>query len=299
LQLVFQPPPRAIDRWPTGFGADELAQVAVAAEQAGFDALAMTDHPFPPDSWLASGGHHAFDPFAALAFVAAKTSRIQLLTNLIVAAYRHPYLTAKAAASVDVLSAGRLILGMGAGYLVPEFDALGAEYRARGAIFDSALTAIRAAWTGQSVSTEGRFAAAGHTALPRPIRPGGPPIWIGGNSMAARRRAARDANGWMPFQQPLEQAAVTGTDALLTVDELAARIAELNRLRDEAGRTEPFDVCFSPRGIGSAEGLSAFLADTAPSCSAAGVTWLVWQCSARSLDSCLVALAEIGTALAR
>jgi probable F420-dependent oxidoreductase len=296
VQIVFQPPPRAIDRWPGGFGQRELTELAAAADEAGFDAIAMTDHPFPPDAWLANGGHHALDPFAALAFVAAKTHRIRLLTNLVVAGYRNPYLTAKLAATVDVLSGGRLVLGMGAGYLSAEFTALGAEHCDRGIRFDAALDAMRAAWTGETVRADGPFAVEGHTALPRPVRGSGPPIWIGGNSVRARRRAALHADGWMPFQQSAEQAAITGTDALAGLDELAERIADLDRARREHGRSRPLDVCFAPRAIGSSEAVLRYLSDSAPSFAAAGVNWLVWQSSARSLDSCLEALADVGSA---
>lgn len=296
MRIVFQPPVHSIDNWPGGLDAAALADLAVAAEEAGFDAIAMTDHPFPSDAWLASGGHHSLDPFVALGYVAARTRRIRLITNLVVAAYRNPYLTAKAAATVDVLSGGRLVLGMGAGYLAAEFAVLGAEHDGRGPRFDASIAAIRAAWTGESVQAEGPFPAAGHTALPRPLQRPGPPIWIGGNSRAARRRAARLGDGWMPFQQPPEQAAVTGTDPLTTLEDLALHVAELGRLRTGSGRAEPLDVCFAPRRVGSAAAMVSFLDSSGPACVEAGVTWLSWPCTARSLPECLAAIEEVGKA---
>jgi probable F420-dependent oxidoreductase len=297
VRLVLQPPAHALARWPGGFGARELGEIAVAAEEVGFDAISVTDHPFPSDDWLAIGGHHALDPFVALTFAGARTSRIRLLTNLVVAGYRNPFVTAKAAASVDVLSGGRLTLGLGAGYLEAEFAALGADATGRGPLFDAALTAMRAAWTGESVTLGGPFPAAGHTALPAPLQHPHPPVWIGGNSRRARRRAAEHGQGWMPFQQPPEQAAVTGTDTLATIDELADRIGELDGLRRAAGRTEPLDVCFAPAGIGRAERLLAFLDESGAACAQAGVTWIAWTCSARSLDACLAEIGEAGAAV--
>jgi probable F420-dependent oxidoreductase len=299
MKVVFQPPAHAIERWPTGLGERELGELAVAAEEAGFDAISATDHPFPSDEWLAAGGHHAFDPFVALAFIGARTSRIRLLTNLAVAGYRNPYLAAKAAASVDVLSGGRLTLGVGAGYLAAEFEVLGADHSGRGPRFDAALTAMRAAWTGERARPDRYYPADGHTALPRPVQRPHPPIWIGGNSRRARRRAAEHAQGWMPFQQPPEQAAVTGTDPLGTIEELAGHIDDLDRLRRGLGRADPLDVCFAPRGISTAERLVTFLDAFGPACADAGVTWLTWQSSARSLKACLADITRAGDCLLR
>src|SRR5207247_1106309 len=97
-----------------------------AGEAAGLDAVFGTEHPFPGDAWLAHGGHHALDPLVALSFAAAATTRLRLQTNLYIAAYRNPFLSAKAVATLDVLSGGRVILGVGTGHLGPEFVALGA-----------------------------------------------------------------------------------------------------------------------------------------------------------------------------
>ena len=103
--------------------AEGVAAVARAAEAAGFDGVYSTEHPFPDDDWLASGGHQALDPFVGLSFAAAATTRLRVLTNLCVLPYRNPFLAARAAASLDVLSGGRLDLGVGAGYLEGEFRA--------------------------------------------------------------------------------------------------------------------------------------------------------------------------------
>src|SRR5205807_7032298 len=189
----------------------------------GFDAVFVTDHPFPGNRWLETGGHHALDPFVALSFAAAATRELRLHLNLYIAAYRNPFLLAKTVATLDALSGGRVILGIGAGYLQPEFDALGMPFDDRNEATDEAIHAMRAAWTGESVTLDGaRFRAAGNTMLPKPARAGGPPIWIGGNSQRAIRRAVELADGWSPFPNPAKSAARRHTPPLVTVDDLRA-----------------------------------------------------------------------------
>src|SRR5437667_8890425 len=116
-------PADRIDRAPEFVTQVAIADIAHAAEAAGFDACFVTDHPFPPHRWLYGGGHHALDPFVALSFAAAATSRLRLQTHILVLPYRNPFLVAKAVLSLDVLSGGRVILGVAAGYLKGEFAA--------------------------------------------------------------------------------------------------------------------------------------------------------------------------------
>src|SRR5580658_2605463 len=125
-----------------------IDRVAATAERAGFDAFALTEHPVPGARWLAHGGHQSLDPLVALAFAAAATSRIRLLTHLVVAPYRNPFLLAKSAASLDKLSGGRFILGLGAGYHKTEFYALGVDMEERNALFDEALDVLPLHWSG-------------------------------------------------------------------------------------------------------------------------------------------------------
>lgn len=219
-----------------------VAEVARAAEGAGLDAVFVTEHPFPEDGWLATGGHHALDPFVALAAAAAATTTLRVLSNLCVVPYRNPYLLAKAALSLDVLSGGRFVFGCGAGYLEAEFAALGQPFAERNDRFDAALVAMRAAWTGDPVPVDA--SGSSHTMLPRPHTPGGPPIWIGGNSRRALRRAVELADGWMPFPNPAATAARRHTPELVSVDQLAARLAEADALRP--GGRPLADVMFSP-----------------------------------------------------
>ena len=102
---------------PEFVSGEGLARFARAAEAAGFDGIAFTDHPSPSDKWLNAGGHDALDPFAALPYVAAVTERLMLIPNIVVLPYRNPFLVAKAAATIDVLSGGRFVLSVATGYL--------------------------------------------------------------------------------------------------------------------------------------------------------------------------------------
>ena len=223
---------------------EAVAEVARAGEAAGFDAIATTEHPIPADEWLAAGGHDALDPFVALSFAAAATSRIRLLTNLAVVPYRNPFMLAKSAASLDRLSRGRLILGCGAGYQQGEFDALGVDFDERNALFDESLEVMRATWSGESVAYRGRhFEARGNTAHPTPAQHE-IPIWIGGNSKRSRRRAAEQAQGWMPMPNPRALGSRRRTTNVDDVDDLRALLLYMTDHARRVGRTTPIDVCF-------------------------------------------------------
>jgi len=226
-----------------------LDEVAVAAERAGFDGFSLTEHPVPGARWLAAGGHQSLDPYVGLAFVAAATTRLRLLTYLSIAPYRNPFLTAKAAATLDKVSRGRLILGLGAGYQKSEFYALGVDMDERNVYFDEALDVLPMHWSGEPFSYKGRhFDARDVIALPRPVQD--PiPIWIGGNSKLSRRRAAERAQGWMPMSGPPELSATTRTVAISGQDELARMIREVQDAASAAGRP-PIDILHSYRDPG-------------------------------------------------
>lgn len=227
-----------------------IGELASAAERAGFDAVYTTEHPFPGDRWLSQGGHHALDPMVALSFAAAATSHIRLHTNLFVLAYRNPFLAAKSIATLDVLSGGRTIVGIGVGYLEEEFEALGTSFGDRGDRTDEAIAAMRSAWTGESVTLEGTgFSATGNTMLPRPRQLPGPPIWIGGNSRRAIRRAVELGNGWCPFPASAQAAARTGTAALESVADLEAALGFAAEHAEAVGRVNPLTVVFIPDGL--------------------------------------------------
>ena len=224
-----------------------VARVAQAAEAAGFHGFGFTDHPAPTDRWLNAGGHDALDPFVALGFAAAVTGTLRLIPNIVVLPYRNPFVVAKAAATLDMLSGGRFTLAVGAGYLKGEFAALGVEHGARNELMDEALVALRAVWTGDDVTVEGQhFSARGITAHPLPVTKPHPPIWIGGNSGRARQRVADHAQGWCPFPAPAIVATTARTAMLDTTDKLADAIDDLRRRLDDAGRDPAtIDIAFS------------------------------------------------------
>ena len=225
--------------------AGPLAEVAVACERAGFTGIALTEHPVPGVRWLDSGGHQSLDPLVALGYVAGATRRLKLLTNLVVAPYRNPFLLAKAAATVDKLSGGRLILGLGAGYQKSEFFALGIDFEERNALFDEVLDALPLHWSGEPFSFEGRhFNARDVIARPRPVQH--PiPIWIGGNSKLSRRRAVSKAQGWMPMMGGAQLVKTARTVAIESLAQLGEMISEVKNAALEAGRTDTLDFLSS------------------------------------------------------
>ena len=214
---------------------ESIIRFATAAEAAGFDALAFTEHPAPSQKWVVSGGHDSFDTTTVLALAAAVTSRLRLIPYAMVLPYRNPFLAAKQLTSLDLVSDGRAVLAAAVGYLRSEFLALGVEFDERNELFDESIEVIRRLWTAKNVKFEGRhFTALGQTQLPFPTRP--LPIWIAGNSQRARQRAAEYGAGWCPVQYGPEQAATTRTPALETVDDLGTAIADLKLRTEKAGR---------------------------------------------------------------
>lgn len=243
---------RFMFQYPETHGADTdllqaggIGELAIACEQSGFLGFALTEHPAPNAKWLAAGGHQTLDPFVALGGAATVTSKIQLLTYLAVLPYRNPLLVAKAATTVDRLSNGRFILGVGTGYLKAEYAALGVDFEERLALFDEALEVLPLHWSGEPFDYSGRhFSAKGIQAMPKPLR--NPiPIWIGGNSKASRRRVAEKAQGWMPMIAPEHVG-----DAIFksvrtpppgSAEDTKAQIAEIR----EAGRARGQEIDFT------------------------------------------------------
>jgi len=282
--------------------AAAIGEMALAAESAGFDACFVTDHPIPDDEWLASGGHHALDPFVALSFAAAATTRIRLHTNLLILPYRNPFLTAKAAATLDVASGGRLILGVGAGYLEAEFAALGVDRAQRNELSDEALMVLKRAWGETGLDFRGAgFEARGVTALPHPQQRPHPPIWIGGNSKRAIRRAVEHAQGWAPFPALAAVAERTGTAAIASLDDLRPRLAYAQEQANRAGRNEPLEIIFIPLGFSMRRGMGAAverLANDLPAYAEAGVTWLSLGVPCETRAEYCDRVRELGAALA-
>lgn len=240
MRILYQYPD-AIGPEADMLAAGSVAEVAREVERAGLDGLAFTEHPAPSAKWLSAGGHQTIDPFVALSHAAAVTERIRLFTYLSVAGYRNPFLLGKTAASVDLLSAGRLELGLGAGYQKAEFFALGADFERRNDAMDEALELLPRYWSGEPVAHHGaEFEARDAICRPRPVQQ--PiPIWIGGNSRLSLERVARGGSGWMPMMTPAVVSATTRTAHIGSAADLAVKVRQLHDLAD--GR--PIEVLVS------------------------------------------------------
>jgi probable F420-dependent oxidoreductase len=204
-----------VEPWEATAGAAELAAVARACDQAGFFYVAVCDHVAIPRANAETMGTTWYDTIATLGWLAGITSQVRLLSHVYVAAYRHPLMTAKAFATLDELSGGRAIAGIGAGHVEPEFELLGLPFGDRGRLTDDAVAVLAAALADE-------WAAGDFGQRPRPVQQPRPPIWIGGSSRAALRRAAELGDGWLPQGTPK--------------DEMPDAIATLHALRDKAGR---------------------------------------------------------------
>ena len=217
-------------------------EVAQAAERAGFAFLSVNDHLIVPSrlgsaypytqggAWAAAEHGHCFDQLATLAFLAGCTSRIKLLTSVMVVPHRPPIAAAKILATIDVLSGGRLLLGVGAGWMKEEFALLGAPFAERGTVTDEYLEAFKALWTQQRPTYTGRHVNFAEVIFePKPIQKPHPPIWVGGESPAALRRAVKLGDAWYPGNN-------SQTEPLDTPARLATAIASLRRLAQTAGR---------------------------------------------------------------
>ncbi|MFB7846618.1 LLM class F420-dependent oxidoreductase [Streptomyces sp. NPDC056053] len=215
--------------WEAGAGPEDLAAVARTADRTGFAYLASCDHVAIPRRLAGVMGTVWYDPVATLAFLAGITERVLLMSHVAVVGLRHPLATAKQYATLDHLSGGRLILGVGAGHVPEEFEALGADFDGRGGVLDETIDALRAALGPEEYPEFAgeRFSFSGLGQLPRPARER-VPVWVGGSSPAAVRRAAVRGDGWLPQGDPREK--------------LPAQIARLRRLREEAGIEEPIVV---------------------------------------------------------
>lgn len=188
--------------WEDTAGVSELEQVARACDLAGFDYIAVCDHVAIPAELVESMSASWWDTIATLSYLAALTERIRLLSHVYVLPYRHPLVVAKAWATLDALSGGRAILGVGAGHVEAEFAALGVPFAERGRLLDEGIDAIRAALASEvSSHAGGRYRYDAMAQRPRPVQER-LPIWVGGSSRAAMRRAAERGDGWLPQGPP-------------------------------------------------------------------------------------------------
>ena len=177
---------------------DEILDIAASAEELGFESLWVSEHVVIPDSHQGFGDVF-YDPLITLTYVAANTRNISLGTSVIILPYRNPVVLAKMVSTLDVLSEGRVILGVGAGWMEKEFEALGVPFSERGAITDEYLEILKVLWTRDDPRFKGEYIEFSDIKfLPKPYQQPYPPIWVGGGSQKAIERAVSYGDGWHP-----------------------------------------------------------------------------------------------------
>jgi alkanesulfonate monooxygenase SsuD/methylene tetrahydromethanopterin reductase-like flavin-dependent oxidoreductase (luciferase family) len=287
IQLPIQAQvPTYVTEWERAAGASELARVAQAADDAGFFYVAVCDHVAIPDESMPVMGAHWSDCIATLSWLAAQTTRVNLLSHVYVLPYRHPTIAAKAFSTLDHLSGGRAICGIGAGHVAEEFALLGADYTRRRRDVEALIPQLVAALEREEV-------APGFRAAPRPAQHPRPPVWIAGSSPAAIRRAARLGDGWLP-QGPSD-------------DDM---VALLDATREQAGRADrpmaighitPFLYVGTPAwdvGDATITGSPGAVADAILAGAPARANQVQVRCKSRTLDEYCDQLAAFATEVA-
>ena len=191
--------PGVVSAWEHGAGVDDIVRIARVADELGFDYLTCSEHVAVPTGQGEGRGFTYWDPVATLSFLAAHTSRIRLATSIVVLGYHHPLELAKRYGTLDRLSGGRVVLGVGVGSIEEEFAMLGASWPDRGKLADDAICALRAAWAEPRPSYDGpHYRFSDVIVEPCAVQPR-VPIWVGGHTPRSLRRAVELCDGWMPF----------------------------------------------------------------------------------------------------
>jgi probable F420-dependent oxidoreductase len=227
-------------------GWDHLVDLAVAADGAGFDRLVLSDHVVfgenleayaDPKKGGAKGGKqptgpdgHWLDPVATIAYLAALTTRVRFGTNILIAALRRPVTLAKELATIDVLSGGRLDLGVGVGWQAEEYEAAGLSYAERGRLLDHTVEVVQLLWREQSATYDGEGLTFAHIhQMPKPLQPGGVPVWVSGTvNPRAMQRLARFGSGWIPWGDD-------AADVTSGIAKMRAAVADLGRDPSDLG----------------------------------------------------------------
>ncbi len=220
--------PVAHASWEEGGTIEDVAAIAEAADGLGYDHLTCSEHVVIPVDVATERGGRYWDPLATFGYLAAVTDRIRLATNVLVLGYHHPLEIAKRYGTLDQISGGRLVLGLGVGSLAEEFELLGAAFGDRGARADDALSALRTSLSTPSPVYEGSFYRYRDVVLDPCARQAAVPLWIGGRTGRSLRRAVRLADGWCPFS--------------LRAGEVAAMLATARDSSEWASRERPLEV---------------------------------------------------------
>lgn len=226
---VVQQVPANVRAWEHAAGPAEIERVARAADRLGYAHIACSDHALVPRSYAPAMGATWFDAISTLAYLGGMTTRVELLTHVLVLPYHHPLVLAKSLATLDAMTRGRLLVGVGSGHLKPEFKILGVPFEERGALTDEYIDVLKTLWRDDTPEFSGRYFSFRDVILePRPHRRPNPPIWVGGNTRRQVRRSVERGDGWVPWQ--------------LSYDELAELTAYGRELVDKLGRVEPWHV---------------------------------------------------------
>ena len=282
--------------WEHAGGATDILRVAQAADRLGYFYVSACDHVCIPRDKAAAMSTVWYDPVATLSFVATATRRIRLLTSVLVLPYRHPLIVAKQFSTLDALSNGRLILGIGAGHLEGEFAQLGIDFTQRGRLTDEAIDVVRASFLAEYPDHTGPTWTIHEVGLqPRPQQQPRPPIWVGGNTPAALKRVARRGDGWIP----------QGTFR----DQFPQQLAAIRAQREATHGPAPLDVGATSEWMyvgtpawdvpaGTRSGPPAALAEPLRELKALGATHVSARFRTRSCDELLDQLAAFATQVA-
>ncbi len=275
--------PRTHAAWEAEAGPAELRRIAITADRLGYAHLTCSEHVgIPVDVAPVRGGRY-YDPAATLGFIAACTERIRLLTHVVVLPYHHPLAVAKTYGTLDRLSDGRVILGVGVGSLEAEFDLLGADFAGRGPRYEDALRALRAALGQRTPSYAGsHYRFDGFLIDPCAVQ-AHLPIWLGGRTARSLRRALELGDGWDPFH--------------LSLDDLEAL---LTRARDWPQWRDGFDIVLSAEGVVELDSVEDVerTRDTMRAYAAIGATAMNLRFKHRSLEHYLELLERFASEVA-
>ena len=269
--------PGAHARWERDGTLDDVVAIARAADSLGYDHLTCSEHVIVPTDVAAVRGGRYWDPAATLGYLAAVTERIRLGTSVIVLGYHHPLALAKRYGTLDRLSGGRLVLGVGVGSLEEEFDLLGAHFDDRGARADDALRALRGSLSNPAPRYDGNYYAYDDVVLEPCALQEHVPIWVGGRTARSLRRAVELADGWCPFG--------------LGPDEVAAMLAGAAETHAFGARDRPLDVVLQSQRALDPLGDPDATRRTIESLVAAGATTLSLRLVHHSVDHYIEQLA--------
>jgi len=265
--------PRIHNSWEEAAGLEAVAAIAEAADRLGYHHMTASEHVAVPTEAVARRGGRYWDPLPVLGYVAARTTRIRLATHVLVLAYNHPLAIAKRYGTLDLVSGGRLILGVGVGSLEEEFELLGARFQGRGDRADDAIRALRASLGRRQPEYEGsHYSFSGLVVDPCAVQEH-VPIWIGGRTYRSLRRAVELGDGWVPFG--------------LSEGAIQEMLDKARQTAAWSSRGTPLDLGFFPEPALSPDTEPERVVEVMGRYSAMGATFLNVRMVSRSLKHCI------------